>query len=521
RASGLSFVEAVEKLAAEANLEIPQSTPAERELAKRQASLHEVVETAAVFFERQLRLPAGREALDYLRRRGLDDNAITRYRLGYAPAGNALKAALGGQGGIPIESLVAAGLVGTPDDGRAPYDTFRDRVMFPIGDHRGRLIAFGGRVMGDKGPKYLNSPDTPLFQKGEVLYGLAQARAAVYEKGTIVVVEGYMDVIALAQAGLANAVAPLGTALTESQIEALWRLAPEPILCFDGDAAGQRAARRAAERALPLLKAGLSLRFAVLPPGCDPDELVRTQGARAMADIFDGAESLFEVVWRHALDGRSLDTPERRAALTQDIETTVSRIADTTVQYHYRRFLRDRLWQLFNPPRQPRGSRQAGRSAAVALVNLRPGAKRLEDEYAQRVIVAFVLKYPGLLVQHVEEITAMVGGTGPFARLVESATEFLSGEPEMPSEILLAHLNTPFAPELGQMQSQFEALALKRVPDPEAEFQEIMDKIHAQAISLELKSLHRSMVNNATEEEMRSYLAQRNALVRETKDGGE
>ncbi|MFN3077067.1 MAG: DNA primase, partial [Alphaproteobacteria bacterium] len=312
RAGGLSFVEAVEKLAGEVGLSVPQSTPVEREQARRQATLLDVVEAAAVFFEKQLRLPAGREALEYLTRRGVGEEAIARYRLGFAPGGNLLRAELARQG-IEESLMVTAGLVGKPDDGRAAYDVFRDRVMFPIGNPRGRIIAFGGRTLGDGRPKYLNSPDTPLFQKGHILYGMAQARAAAYETGEIIVVEGYMDVIALAIAGIPNAVAPLGTALTESQLQALWQVAPEPILCFDGDAAGERAAGRAADRVLPLLKPGHSLRFAMLPAGQDPDDLVRGQGQAAMRAILDGALPLSEVVWRMAIRERPLDTPERRA----------------------------------------------------------------------------------------------------------------------------------------------------------------------------------------------------------------
>ncbi len=252
----LSFPEAVEQLARQAGLDVPQESREERERAARQATLQGAVDAACVYFEQMLYGPDGRAARAYLERRGLDEATIRRFRLGYAPDGrDHLKRALAKE--FPEPLLIEAGLLRKPEGGGETYDYFRDRVIFPIGDRRGRIIAFGGRVMGDGQPKYLNSPDTPLFQKGRVLYGWALARAAAAKEPSAIVVEGYMDVIALHRAGFATAVAPLGTALTEAQIEELWRLAPEPILCFDGDAAGQRAASRALARALPILKPGI------------------------------------------------------------------------------------------------------------------------------------------------------------------------------------------------------------------------------------------------------------------------
>ena len=270
RADGLSFPEAVERLAADAGLEVPEQTPAEREHAKRQADLYDVMEKACAFFEERLGAHVGEPARDYLRGRSLDTDTIARFRLGYAPdTKTALRGALMSDT-LPETMLIEAGLLIRPDNG-TPYDRFRGRVIFPITDRRGRVIAFGARILGEGTPKYLNSPDTPLFNKGRVLYGMATARRAAHDKGRVIVTEGYMDVIALAKAGFVESVAPLGTALTESQLHELWRMAPEPLLCFDGDNAGQRAAWRAAERALPLLEPGRSLRFVMLPRGEDPD----------------------------------------------------------------------------------------------------------------------------------------------------------------------------------------------------------------------------------------------------------
>jgi len=350
RANGLPFMEAVERLASSAGMEVPQATPEEAAKTRRAASLHEVIEAACQFYEQRLRMPEGREALAYAKQRGLSDETISRFRLGYAPAGNALRAALM-RDGWEEGALLEAGLVGKPDDGRAPYDILRNRLTFPITDRRGRVIAFGGRILGEGQPKYLNSPDSPVFHKGQVLYGLAQARAAAFERGRILVTEGYMDVIGLAQAGITEAVAPLGTALTEGHMQELWRLSDEPYLCFDGDNAGQRAARRSAERALPELKPGRSLRFCVLPSGQDPDDLIKSGGRQAMEDVLAAARPLSDVLWDVVLDGRDTSTPERRAALEKDIFVTCAKISDDTVKGYYQRDLKDRMFDLYRAAR--------------------------------------------------------------------------------------------------------------------------------------------------------------------------
>lgn len=362
RAHHMSFPEAVEKLAAEAGLDVPKATPEERIREERRASLHDAMEAACAFYEKQLRQPAGREGLAYLRERGLSEETIARFRLGWAPEGReALKSTLM-CGTLPESLLIEAGLLKKPEGGGASFDFFRGRVMFPITDRRGRVIAFGARTLGDGQPKYLNSTDTPLFHKGATLYGLAHAREAARAQGRLVAVEGYMDVIALHQAGFPHAVAPLGTALTEQQIEEMWRLAPEPVLCLDGDAAGQRAMARAAERCLPILKPGHSLGFAVLPAPEDPDSLIKSRGAAAMRAVLDAPRPLIEVVWELTTQGRALDTPERRAALEKDLADKAFAIADKTVQQQYLRAFKDKMWQAFRPPRPAPGAgvRQGG-----------------------------------------------------------------------------------------------------------------------------------------------------------------
>ena len=409
RADNLSFPEAVERLAEQAGLAVPASSPEERQRAQEAVSLYAVTEKACAHFARELAGARGRAARDYLARRGLDETAVARFRLGYAPdSRTALKTALMG-GGVTESLLVTAGLLIVPEDGRPSYDRFRGRVIFPIFDRRGRPIAFGGRVLGEGEPKYLNSPDTPLFQKGQVLYGWAHALKAARETGTLVVTEGYMDVIALTAAGI-PAMAPLGTALTESQILALWRVVPEPVLCFDGDAAGARAAARAAERALPLLRPGLSFRFVALPRGEDPDSLVRARGARGMESLLATAAPLAEVIWNLEVRGRPVDTPERRALIEKRLMERARAIADRGVQEHYLREFRARLRAAFADFSPVAGARRRARPGAttgrarLASDPLMAGAEG-SAEARERVLVATVLNHPEILAEVAEELS--------------------------------------------------------------------------------------------------------------------
>ena len=353
RADNLDFIEAVERLAGEAGIAVPQQTPQERERAQRQKTLLEALAAAAAFYEAQLWGPSGARARDYLTARGLDEATIRRFRLGWAPQDRqSLHRTLGKE--FPEPLLIEAGLLHASDRGGSPYDYFTNRVMFPIGDRTGRVIAFGARTMGDDQPKYLNSPDTPVFEKGRVLYGWSAARANIGGDGDpgrhgVIVTEGYMDVIALHRAGFATAVAPLGTALTEMQLRELWRLSPEPVLCLDGDNAGRQAALRALNRALPLLQPGRSLRFVTLPAGEDPDSLIRGAGRSDFAERLAAARPLSEMLWQTELNARPIDTPERRADLKARLERHAREIADADVQREYRRALLDRYYALTRP----------------------------------------------------------------------------------------------------------------------------------------------------------------------------
>ncbi len=358
---GLSFPEAVERLAAQAGMALPEVSREEDVRAQHRKTLHDVLELAAKFFEATLAGRAGAKGRGYLADRGLDAATQLQFRLGYATSERfALKEHLGAQG-IPVEDMVEAGLLVAGDDIPVPYDRFRDRVMFPIGDLRGRVIAFGGRALDREAQaKYLNSPETPLFHKGGTLYNIAAARAAAHKGATVIAVEGYVDVIAMVRAGFEATVAPLGTALTADQLALLWKLADEPMLCFDGDAAGRRAAYKALDVALPLLQPGKSLRFATLPDGNDPDDLVRSGGRAAIEDVLAGATPLVHMLWMRETEAGGFDTPERRAALEARLGAIMTGIGEELVRRYYRREFQGRLRSLFEGD-EPGGRRAPGR----------------------------------------------------------------------------------------------------------------------------------------------------------------
>ncbi|MGO9006375.1 MAG: DNA primase [Beijerinckiaceae bacterium] len=362
---GLSFPEAVERLAADAGLTLPEVSPQQAEHERKRASLHEVLELAAAIFEAELRGRSGAKARAYLAGRGLSPEIQERFRLGYASADKfALRDALAAKA-VPVEMMIEAGVLISGDEIAVPYDRFRDRVMFPICDRSGRVIAFGGRALEkDAQAKYLNSPETPLFHKGAILYNHHNARKAAQERGTVVAVEGYVDVISLASVGIAHVVAPLGTALTAEQCELLWRMAEEPILCFDGDRAGRKAAYRAIDTVLPLIGPGRSLYFALLPDGQDPDDLARSGGAAAVEDVLGTARPLVDLLWQRETETLDFATPERRAGLERRLSAVCNEIRDETLRRYYAAELRSRLAALFEAARPNRAETRGAPTSA-------------------------------------------------------------------------------------------------------------------------------------------------------------
>ncbi len=356
----VGFMEAVEMLAREAGMPMPDRDPAAAARAEAAKGLAEAMEAAVRFYRMQLNSARAAEARAYLDRRELGAATRERFEIGFAPDGRTALLEHLTDKGFARHDLAEAGLIGIPEDGGAAYDRFRGRIMFPIRDARGRAIAFGARALRDgQTPKYLNSPDTPLFDKGRTLYNVGPARAAAGKAGTVVVVEGYMDVIALGQAGIENAVAPLGTAITEDQLRMLWKLSPEPVAALDGDAAGVKAAHRLIDLALPLIGPDRSLRIVTLPGGQDPDDVVRAGGATAMLALLEGSRPLVDLLWARETEGASFDSPERRAALDARLRAHLARIADEHLRAHYQTEIRARRQALFAPARRPASGARA------------------------------------------------------------------------------------------------------------------------------------------------------------------
>ena len=444
---GMAFPEAVEKLAEMAGLEVPKETPAERERSKQRNTLHDVLEHACNWFEQKLAGPGGAEALDYLRGRGLSPKTIGHFRLGWAPDSRTAMTQSMKAEGIDEGLLVEAGLLRKPEGGGDAYDYFRGRVMFPITDRRGRVIAFGGRILGDGQPKYLNSPDTPVFHKGRVLYGLAQAREAARKSEEIIVAEGYMDVIALSQGGFPQAVAPLGTALTEDQIAELWKLANEPVVCFDGDTAGMRAAARAADRALPMLKPGHSLRFVTLPQGQDPDDLISQHGSKSMRDVLNAAVPLSDFIWRQELTAQPVTTPERIADFQTRMRARIKEIGERTVQESYADMVENRIREMRRAGRDAggfkrgdkRGYKPSNRNTTFVQGN-RSNIPAVMANRQQQILLAALINHPGL-IDELGEVVGALSFADPFLdKLRQQIIEIALADSGLDSEGLIAHL---------------------------------------------------------------------------------
>ncbi|HJU30935.1 MAG TPA: DNA primase [Hyphomicrobiaceae bacterium] len=530
---GLSFPEAVERLAEEAGVAMPKAGPREAEQEDQRGRLHALLEASARFFEAQLAAGGGTDVRRYLDRRGLSAATAARFRLGYAPNGrSALKEHLA-KTGFSAADMAASGMLVSGEDIPVSYDRFRHRVMFPITDMKGRVIAFGGRALDPDAPaKYLNSPETPLFHKGAILYNAHAARAAAHDRRQVIVVEGYMDVIALAQAGFAHAVAPLGTALTETQVQLLWRMAPEPVLCFDGDAAGRRAAFRAVETVLPHLKPGYSVQFAFLPQGLDPDDLVRQHGAAAFQEILDTRTSpLFDVlIEREERHGDPALTPEQRASLEARLQALVARIGDRAVRDQYERELRETLWaknrklmrQLAGAGGR-RDDRVAARRRDNTALDWRIGARASErsrlgtlpraatlgpsqsrsNELAGRalplppreaLLIRTLLNHPWLLEAHCEEVAELPLTSPPLASLRDAMLELLARNIALERGELRTQLSRLGAGKLVDMAERAITHRSDKFAEPEAEPSEVeMGWRHALALHTSQVSLKRAL----------------------------
>ena len=413
----VGFMEAVEILAREAGMQMPARDPRAQEKTDHRTALADVMEQAVQFFRLQFKTGGAGAARDYLAGRGLRDAALDRWEIGFAPDGwQGLWDHLTGKG-VADDLILGAGLAKPSNQGKRPYDTFRNRIMFPIRDVRGRCVAFGARAMDPNDPaKYLNSPETDLFDKGRSLYNHAPAREAAGKGEPLVVAEGYMDVIALSEAGLTSAVAPLGTAVTEDQLRLMWRIHDEPVIALDGDKAGLRAAMRVIDLALPMLEAGKSLRFCLMPEGMDPDDLIRAEGAGAMRKLVETALPMVQLLWRRETEGRVFDSPERRAALDRSLREAISKVRDPSIRRHYGDEVNRLRRQLFDGTSggsgwQPR--RRWGKSAPAApMVETKASALAaeglaFEDRLREAVILATLVRHPSLVSMFLAELESM------------------------------------------------------------------------------------------------------------------
>ncbi|HUB10670.1 MAG TPA: DNA primase [Acetobacteraceae bacterium] len=516
---GAGFMEAVQQLAAEAGLQVPLPSPEAAEVEQRRHDLAAVLQAAQDSYQRRLYLPEGRHALAYLRGRGLSEATIRQFGLGWSGEGRGALAAGLARDGITADRLVEAGLMRRDDETGRIYDLFYNRVMFPIRDRRGRVISFGGRILGDGQPKYLNGPETDLFSKRRNLYALDLAREAVRGGARLVVVEGYMDVIALHQAGFGGAVAPLGTALTEEQLSELWRISPEPVLCFDGDAAGARAAARAAELALPLLAPDRTLRIATLPGGEDPDTLVRRQGPGGCEAVLTAARPLADALYDLLREAAGDATPEQRAAFRTRLDQAARRIADKALSDEYLNALRGRFY----------ADRRAGRVTKIggayrsapprSMPRPRPSASDTDHERA-RILTAILLHHP-VLLPDVDHAYAAMALPAPLARLREAVRAWADLADVLDSRALIDHLTMS-----GLQAEMAQVLAAAPVPLPacvlpaampaeaEAGWWHIFGFLNLDHLREEVKLAETEAATNLTEETQRRALSLKAALIK-------
>ncbi len=439
QSDNLSFIEAVESLAAQAGMQVPKQSPEAIERAKTEKSLHSLLEDACKWFEDRLREGKNREVLEYLTKRGLSEETISGFRLGYAPADDQGLRKFLKEKGYTDAQMIESSVLRPSQTGREPYGFFRDRVMFPVADMRGRIVAFSGRVLPEhirplkdptkKPPKYINSTDTPLFHKGRMLYAQQHARSAANDH-TLLVVEGQMDVIACHQAGLKGAVAPLGTALTEDQISVLWKMIPherkEPVLCFDGDNAGYRAAVRAADRILPLLKSNQSVKFAFLPEGEDPDTFISSRGLSSFEDKLAKSLTLLDFLWTHHTAGKDFSSPEMRAGLTALLDGLAAKIQDSSVQYHYKQAFREKTRSLFFDTGSFKNKNSFQKKSLAPSITLPPIRKK--QDFVPQIVLTAILNHPFLYAHFAEQLIQLPIDEPDLSRLFSALLDYLAGE---------------------------------------------------------------------------------------------
>lgn len=406
----VNFIEAVEILASEVGLQMPEFDPKSKEKADRNKILLEIMEQSVNFFRLTLNSNQGKHALEYLKKRGLSSDAIERFEIGFAPADQTTLTQKLIDKGYDLDAIIETGMSVKSDESNRLYDRFRGRIMFPIRDSRGRCIAFGGRSLDPTArAKYLNSPETPLFDKGSNLYNLVSARSAVGRGEPLIVAEGYMDVIALDSGNFNGAIAPLGTAITEKQLQLMWRISPEPIIALDGDKAGLRAAYRLIDLSLPLLRTGKALRFSIMPEGKDPDDLIRNEGASVFKNLIDEAVPMVDLIWKRETEGKSFDSPERRSGLDKSLSDAIALIKDKNLKNHYRDALFQARRQFFG--RQNAGtnefknnSRLMPQSDTKSSFLVAADEKTVSAQIRESTVIAVLMNFPELIEIFYDEL---------------------------------------------------------------------------------------------------------------------
>ena len=473
----VGFMEAIQILAGEAGMPMPQRDPEAQKKADRRTQLADVMEQAVQFFRLSLKTGPASEARDYLVRRGFNDTSLERWEIGFAPDGwQNLWDHLTAKDVSP-DMMMDCGLAKPSSKGGKPYDTFRNRIMFPIRDGRGRAIAFGGRAMDpNDNAKYLNSPETVLFDKGRNLYNQKPAREAAGKGCDLIVAEGYMDVIALSEAGFGATVAPLGTAITEDQLRLMWRIAREPIIALDGDTAGMRAAMRVIDTALPMLEAGQSVRFALMPEGMDPDDLVKGQGPGAMQALLDQAIPMVQLLWRRETEGKVFDSPERKAALDKALRAKIQEIKDPSIRSHYGEEIKSLRWELFRQNRggtakstyQPRGKWQPqGVPMASTKASVLGAGAAAEDHLRESVILATLISNPAILGQFESALERMICASSEHEAIRHALLRHVGDQPEVLRGNLVDELGLDTLEKLMSQSHVTITPAVRRAGDTE------------------------------------------------------
>lgn len=516
-ANNLPFIDAIEKLSRKAGVPLPKFSKEKSAEQEKKQSLYDIMELASAYYEKNLYLTAGKSALEYFYHRGLDDEIIKKFRLGYAPNNNGLKAYLSSKG-VNEHDMIELGLISIPEDkNRSVHDFFRDRVMIPIRDKRGRVIAFGGRIMGDGQPKYLNSPETPVFNKRKMLYNINFARDKGFEARNFIICEGYMDVIALDKFGIEYSAAPMGTALTEDQIQEAWKIVPEPILCFDGDNAGQKAALRSVERALPILKAGYSLKFMFLPDKMDPDEFLKSKGKDAFVSLMQQTTPLMQILWDKNTKDVPSSTPEQKALIEKNIMEEVAKIGDDKVRAYYTQEMQKRIYETYG-----RGTLKVGYNKSYKPKKNISQIKPPLGDIDLRFILASMIIHPDLIGDFEEKLLTFDISKFNLFNMLNSLIDVFHKQENITSDLIISELKIKgFEKDLASL---WEINMLK---SQNTQINQIKDQIDALMRAVQIKQLDKDIVeyklklekSTATDEDYQHYLnlkTERDILIQES-----